>query len=238
MAQRNLTMSAKILIIDDEPDIRTLIKYNLKKEDFLVEEAENGEEGIKKALSWVPDLIILDVMMPVMDGMETCELLRKEEKLNGTLIVFLTARTEDYSQIAGLDAGADDYISKPIKPKLLISKINAILRRQHGHLESDEAAIDANDIVIDRNKYLVYFNNNELSLPRKEFELLALLHDNIENVCTREDILDKIWGSNVIVGDRTIDVHIRKLREKFGDKRIQTVKGIGYKLKYPTKEEK
>ncbi|MFD1551831.1 DNA-binding response regulator [Putridiphycobacter roseus] len=226
-------MHNKILIIDDEPDIRTLIKYNLKKEDFIVEEAENGEEGIKKALSWVPDLIILDVMMPVMDGMETCELLRKEDKLKDSLIVFLTARTEDYSQIAGLDAGADDYISKPIKPKLLISKINAILRRQFGQADNKNDAHLDNDIVIDRNKYLVYFDNKELSLPRKEFELLALLYDNIEHVCTRELILDKIWGTNVVVGDRTIDVHIRKLREKFGDKRIQTVKGIGYKFKLP-----
>lgn len=221
-------MSFKILIVDDEPDIRTLIKYNLAKEGFLVEEAENGKEGIEKALKYLPDLIILDVMMPVMDGMETCELLRTEPSLNQTIITFLTARVEDYSQIAGLDAGADDYINKPIKPKLLVSKVNALLRRKSKVLE---IADQNSDLIIDRHKYLVFLKGEEISLPRKEFELLALLHDNIENVCTREEILEKIWGIDVVVGDRTIDVHIRKLREKIGDERIKTVKGIGYKLK-------
>lgn len=220
-------MPTKILIIDDEPDIRTLIKYNLVKEGFSVEEAENGKEGVKKAISWMPDLIILDVMMPIMDGMEACELLRAEKKLSNTIITFLTARTEDYSEIAGLDSGADDYINKPIKPKLLISKINALLRRK-ADVNSENAL---SDIIIDRNKYLVYHNSQELVLPRKEFELLALLHENIGNVCTREDILINIWGADVIVGDRTIDVHIRKLREKIGDKKIKTIKGIGYKLR-------
>ena len=224
-------MASKILIIDDEPDIRTLIKYNLVKEGHLVEEAENGKKGIEKALAWLPDLIILDVMMPVMDGMETCEFLRAEEKLNDTIIAFLTARTEDYSQIAGLDAGADDYINKPIRPKLLNSKINALLRRKKDSKRVNQNSGELADLIIDRNKYLVYFNNKEIALPRKEFELLALLHDNIDNVCTRENILSKIWGSDVVVGDRTIDVHIRKLREKIGDKKIKTVKGIGYKLK-------
>ena len=224
-------MASKILIIDDEPDIRTLIKYNLVKEGHLVEEAENGKKGIEKALAWLPDLIILDVMMPVMDGMETCEFLRAEEKLNDTIIAFLTARTEDYSQIAGLDAGADDYINKPIRPKLLNSKINALLRRKKDSKRVNKNSGELADLIIDRNKYLVYFKNKEIALPRKEFELLALLHDNIDNVCTRENILSKIWGSDVVVGDRTIDVHIRKLREKIGDKKIKTVKGIGYKLK-------
>lgn len=224
-------MASKILIIDDEPDIRTLIKYNLVKEGHLVEEAENGKKGIEKALAWLPDLIILDVMMPVMDGMETCEFLRAEEKLNDTIIAFLTARTEDYSQIAGLDAGADDYINKPIRPKLLNSKINALLRRKKDSKRVNQNSGELADLIIDRNKYLVYFKNKEIALPRKEFELLALLHDNIDNVCTRENILSKIWGSDVVVGDRTIDVHIRKLREKIGDKKIKTVKGIGYKLK-------
>ena len=224
-------MASKILIIDDEPDIRTLIKYNLVKEGHLVEEAENGKKGIEKALAWLPDLIILDVMMPVMDGMETCEFLRAEEKLNDTIIAFLTARTEDYSQIAGLDAGADDYINKPIRPKLLNSKINALLRRKKDSKRVNQNSGELADLIIDRNKYLVYFKNKEIALPRKEFEFLALLHDNIDNVCTRENILSKIWGSDVVVGDRTIDVHIRKLREKIGDKKIKTVKGIGYKLK-------
>ncbi|MFK8037724.1 MAG: response regulator transcription factor [Crocinitomicaceae bacterium] len=223
-------MAYKILIIDDEPDIRTLVKYNLVKDGFLVEEAENGKLGIEKALSWIPDLIILDVMMPVMDGMETCELLRNEESLSNTIITFLTARTEDYSQIAGLDSGADDYINKPIKPKLLISKIKALLRRKSDPKKS-KSGEGENQLIIDKNKYLVYLNNNEIMLPRKEFELLTLLHDNIDNVCTREDILSKIWGVDVVVGDRTIDVHIRKLREKIGDTRIKTIKGIGYKLK-------
>lgn len=224
-------MAHKILIIDDEPDIRTLIKYNLVKEGFVVEEAENGKVGVEKALKWLPDLIILDVMMPVMDGMETCELLRSKKELSDTLIAFLTARTEDYSEIAGLDSGADDYINKPIKPKVLISKINALLRRKNSQKQTrDKVLVDSN-LIIDRNKYLVYFNNNEINLPRKEFELLALLYDNIDNVCTREDILTKIWGADVVVGDRTIDVHIRKLREKIGDKKIKTIKGIGYKLK-------
>lgn len=221
-------MPYKILIVDDEPDIRTLIKYNLKKEGFLVEEAENGREGLEKAIDWIPDLIILDVMMPIMDGMETCELLRAESTLNQTIITFLTARVEDYSQIAGLDAGADDYINKPIKPKLLISKVNALLRRKSNGVEKKE--LDS-DLIIDRDKYLVFLNDEEISLPRKEFELLALLHDNKDNVCTREDILESIWGVDVIVGDRTIDVHIRKLREKIGNERIKTIKGIGYKLK-------
>jgi len=222
-------MTHKILIIDDELDIRTLIKYNLVKEGFIVEDAENGKVGIEKAFKWIPDLIILDVMMPVMDGIETCEKLRSEPKLNNTLIAFLTARTEDYSQIAGLDSGADDYINKPIKPKLLVSKINALLRRKKN--DKKKSTEVENNLIIDRNKYLVYYKNKEIVLPRKEFELLALLNDNIDNVCTREDILTKIWGADVVVGDRTIDVHIRKLREKIGDKKIKTIKGIGYKLK-------
>jgi len=224
-------MSSKILIIDDEPDIRMLIKYNLVKEGFIVEEAENGQQGVEKALEFIPDLIILDVMMPVMDGMETCELLRKEDILNQTIITFLTARIEDYSQIAGLDAGADDYINKPIKPKLLVSKINALLRRKSSGLSNSKQEEETQDLIIDRNKYLVYLKGNEINLPRKEFELLALLYDNIEHVCTREEIMEKIWGVDVIVGDRTIDVHIRKLREKIGDDKIKTIKGIGYKLK-------
>ena len=224
-------MSYKVLIIDDEPDIRMLIKYNLVKENYIVEEAENGQEGIEKALKFLPDLIILDVMMPVMDGMETCELLKKEDALSDTIITFLTARVEDYSQIAGLDAGADDYINKPIKPKLLVSKINALLRRKTNSVSEDVSNNGDRELIIDRNKYLVYLKGEELNLPRKEFELLALLYDNVDNVCTREEIMEKIWGVDVIVGDRTIDVHIRKLREKIGDDKIKTIKGIGYKLK-------
>jgi len=222
-------MAEKILIIDDESDIRTLIKYNLLKEGFDVMEAENGKEGIEIAGNWLPDLIILDVMMPVMDGMEACEILRADSKLRHTIIAFLTARTEDYSQIAGLDSGADDYISKPIKPKLLVSKINALLRRKKSMLKEDKKSIE-NNLIIDRKKYIVYFKDEEIMLPRKEFELLALLDKNKGDVCTRETILTSIWGADVVVGDRTIDVHIRKLREKIGDEKIKTIKGIGYKL--------
>ncbi|MFK8044034.1 MAG: response regulator transcription factor [Crocinitomicaceae bacterium] len=222
-------MTQKILIIDDESDIRTLIKYNLLKEGFEVQEAENGKIGIETALRWKPDLIILDVMMPVMDGMEACEILRSENKLSNTIIAFLTARTEDYSQIAGLDSGADDYINKPIKPKLLVSKINALLRRKKSVIKEENFSSE-NNLIIDRKKYLVYFKGEEIMLPRKEFELLSLLDKNKGDVCTREIILERIWGADVVVGDRTIDVHIRKLREKIGDEKIKTVKGIGYKL--------
>jgi two-component system alkaline phosphatase synthesis response regulator PhoP len=224
-------MSSKILIIDDEPDIRVLIKYTLEKEGYLVEVAEDGEEGIKKAKANVPDLIILDVMMPGMDGMETCERLREDSLFDSTFICFLTARSEDYSQIAGFESGGDDYISKPVKPKVLASRIAGILRRKTKSNKDIKNSTENNtDLFIDKNKFIILFKGEEVVLPRKEFKLLVLLHDNFENVCTREEILDKIWGSDVVVGDRTIDVHIRKLREKFGSDRITTIKGIGYKM--------
>lgn len=223
-------MSKRILIIDDDLDIRTLIKYTLEKEGYIVDEAENGEVGIEKAKKNVPDVVILDVMMPVMDGMETCQKLRENSLFDSTFICFLTARSEDYSQIAGFDSGADDYIFKPIKPKVLASRISGILRRQRRVVTQVEKNNENADLFIDKNKFVILFNGEEIDLPRKEFKLLALLHDNIENVCTREDILSKIWGSNVVVGERTIDVHIRKLREKFGKDRIKTVKGIGYRM--------
>ncbi len=217
-----------IVIIDDEDDIRDILSYNLVKEGFRVFTAENGTKGIEVCKSESPDLIILDVMMPGMDGVEVCEALRSTPGLEQVLICFLTARNEDYSQIAGLDAGADDYISKPIKPRVLISRINALLRRKESVVAKGAPQAD---LVINREKYTVYKNGEPVHLPKKEFELLALLASRPEIVFERDTILEKVWGTDIIVGDRTIDVHIRKLREKIGDEYIQTVKGIGYKFK-------
>lgn len=226
-------MSNSVLVIDDEQDIRILIKYNLEKEGFVVSLAENGAEGIAMAKKNIPDLILLDVMMPGMDGIETCERLKEIPELSHTMICFLTARGEDYSQIAGFDAGADDYITKPIKPKLLSSRISAILRRQ----STDSGVIDQAGgeqkermIKIDRERYLISKDGEEMFLPRKEFELLALLMSKPGKVFHRDAIMNSVWGTEVIVGDRTIDVHIRKLREKIGETHIVTVKGVGYKF--------
>jgi two-component system alkaline phosphatase synthesis response regulator PhoP len=218
----------KIVIIDDESDIRDILSYNLIKEGYQVHQAENGKMGIEVCKNIKPDLVILDVMMPGMDGVEVCEALRKIPGLENILICFLTARNEDYSQIAGLDAGADDYISKPIKPRVLISRINALIRRKE--LTSNQN-IETSDLVINREKYTVYKTGKAIHLPKKEFELLSLLASRPEIVFEREVILEKVWGTDIVVGDRTIDVHIRKLREKIGDDHIQTVKGIGYKFK-------
>jgi two-component system alkaline phosphatase synthesis response regulator PhoP len=216
-----------ILIIDDEEDIRELLSYNLKKEGFNVMDAENGEKGIQLMKINHPDLVLLDVMMPGMDGVEVCEAIRATPGFEETLICFLTARNEDYSQIAGLDAGADDYVSKPIRPKVLISRINALLRRK-GVLQKE--SINPSDLIINREKYLIEKEGTIIHLPRKEFELLALLASRPDHVFEREVILEKVWGSDIVVGDRTIDVHIRKLREKIGDQYIKTIKGIGYKF--------
>jgi two-component system alkaline phosphatase synthesis response regulator PhoP len=216
----------KIVLIDDEEDIREIVAYNLKKEGFTVFTAENGRTGIELCKSERPDLILLDVMMPGMDGIEVCETLRKTAGLEQVLICFLTARNEDYSQIAGLDAGADDYIPKPIKPRVLVSRINALLRRKETPISAVELE---GTITINREKYTVFKNGNPIHLPKKEFELLALLASRPEIVFERDIILEKVWGTDIIVGDRTIDVHIRKLREKIGDNYIKTVKGIGYK---------
>lgn len=219
----------KILIVDDEPDILEFLTYNLKKENYLVYTSTNGIEALKTAEETKPDLILLDVMMPGMDGIETCEQLRANPQLKNVIIAFLTARNEDYSQIAGFEAGADDYISKPIKPKVLISRIKALLKRaSHGTGVSQEA--DERTIIIDRERYIVIKDGEEISLPRKEFELLNLLASKPGRVFTREEIFDNVWGNDIIVGDRTIDVHVRKLREKLGDQHIQTIKGIGYKF--------
>jgi len=223
-------MSAeKILLVDDDQDILEFIGYNIKKEGFEVATASNGKDAIEVAKKFKPDLIILDVMMPEMDGMETCHQMRNMPMLKDTLIVFLTARGEDYSQIAGFDAGADDYITKPVKPRVLVSKVRAILRRK-GSTQDDQSEIEANGVSIDRERYLMKKDNVEFNLPKKEFELLALLMSKPGKVFTREVILDSVWGGEVVVGDRTIDVHIRKLREKLGDQYIKTVKGVGYKF--------
>jgi two-component system alkaline phosphatase synthesis response regulator PhoP len=217
----------KILLVDDEPDIVDILSYNLEKEGYDVYSANNGRKALEVADDVRPDLILLDVMMPEMDGMETCLELRNNEKLSNTYIAFLTARGEDYSQIAGFDAGADDYISKPVKPRVLVSRIKAMLRRSSHEPKKNE---EVDGIFIDRDKYIVRIKDKELDLPKKEFELLSLLTSQPGKVFTREVILSTIWGEDVIVGDRTIDVHIRKLREKIGDKYIKTVKGVGYKF--------
>ena len=215
----------KIVIIDDEEDIRDILSYNLVKEGFTVFCAPNGQEGIQICKDELPALVILDVMMPGMDGVEVCETLRKTPGLEQVLICFLTARNEDYSQIAGLDAGADDYISKP---RVLVSRINALMRRKE--TAATKPAM-GNELIIDREKYLIYKDGNAIHLPKKEFELLALLASRPDVVFERDYILEKVWGTDIVVGDRTIDVHVRKLREKIGDGHIQTVKGIGYKFK-------
>jgi two-component system alkaline phosphatase synthesis response regulator PhoP len=217
-----------ILIIDDEDDIRDILKYNLEKEGFYIRVASNGEQGLKLIQQSIPDLIILDVMMPGMDGIEVCEAIRNNAEFNKILICLLTARNEDYSQIAGLNAGADDYVAKPIKPKVLVSRINALLRRK-GKIELSTTA-KTSDLVINREKYLIEKNGEVIHLPRKEFELLALLASRPHSVFERDVILESVWGTDIIVGDRTIDVHIRKLREKIGDNYIKTVKGVGYKF--------
>jgi len=219
----------KILLVDDEPDIIDLISYNLEKEGYDIKSADNGRDAIQIAKDFIPDLILLDVMMPEMDGIETCVEMREIETLNSSIIAFLTARGEDYSQIAGFDAGADDYISKPIKPRVLLSRIQALLRRK-GNSQSSGLTAQVGGIVIDKEKYLVLKEGEELNLPKKEFELLALLISKPGRVFTREIILNTVWGNDVVVGDRTIDVHIRKLREKIGSDYIKTVKGVGYKF--------
>ncbi|MEJ5317246.1 MAG: response regulator transcription factor [Tenuifilum sp.] len=222
----------RILIVDDEPDIVEFLSYNLKKEGFQIQTASNGREAIERAIDFRPHLILLDVMMPDMDGIETCEQFRKQPSTSNTLIAFLTARSEDYSQIAGFDAGGDDYITKPIKPKVLISRIKALLKRSGTLIDDAESpdTIPAEGIYIDKERYSVYVNGNELSLPKKEFELLALLYSKPQKVFTRDEIYQAVWGDDIVVGDRTIDVHIRKLREKLGDDYIKTVKGVGYKF--------
>ena len=219
----------KILIVDDDPDIIEILRYNLSLAGYEVKSASNGKEAIKKAKIFIPEIILLDVMMPEMDGIEACRLIREISSLNNSRIIFLSARNEDYTQLSAFDAGADDYISKPVKPKILLKKISSIFKRIHKK-ENKIQLIDLGEIKIDRNKYLVFINKNEIQLPKKEFELFFLLASKPGNVFSRDEIMNKVWGSDVIVGDRTIDVHIRKLREKIGDLYFKTVKGIGYKF--------
>lgn len=225
---------AKILVVDDEPDIVEILKYNLEKEGFEVVSAANGEEGIKVAEKEHPDLIILDIMMPEMDGVEVCRTLRGKKEFENTLVAFLTAREEDYSQIAALEVGGDDYITKPIRPRVLISRIKALFRRSGRNEISDDHVdlIKIADLVINKENVTVERNGESIELAKKEFELLNLLVSKPGKVFTREEIFNKVWGSDVIVGNRTIDVHIRKLREKIGDNYIKTIKGIGYKFEF------
>ena len=220
----------KILLVDDEPDILEIVGYNLSNERYQISTAKNGQEAVSKAKKEQPHLIIMDVMMPEMDGIEACEQIRKIPELSETVITFLTARGEDYSQVAGFDAGADDYITKPIKPKVLVSKVKALLRRFKEEENGLGSIVKVGEIIINRDEYKIIQEGEEIILPRKEFELLSLLASRPGKVFKREEILDKVWGNEVIVGGRTIDVHIRKLREKIGDDHFKTVKGVGYKF--------
>ncbi len=228
------TDNYKILLVDDEPDIIEFVSYNLKKEGYHVLTSQNGNQAIEIAKKELPHLIILDVMMPEMDGIETCEEIKRIPSLKSTMIAFLTARGEDYSQIAGFEAGADDYIAKPIKPKVLISRIKALLKRYQPDgakvEKSTSNMIEIGDLVIDREKYIIINKGEELVLPKKEFELLMLLASKPDKVFTRDEIYNSVWGDSIIVGDRTIDVHIRKVREKIGQNHIKTIKGVGYKF--------
>ena len=224
----------KILLVDDEPDIIEIIKFNLEKKGYHVFTASDGLEAIKIAEKIIPHLIIMDVMMPNMDGIEACEQLRKDSKFSNTIIMFLSARGEDFSYVAAFEAGADDYVTKPIKPKVLVSKVKALLRRFEGE-DQNENILDFGGLIIDKDEYKIIVQENEIFLPRKEFELIYLLASKKNKVCKREEIMETIWGSDVVVGDRTIDVHIRKLREKIGNNYVKTIKGIGYKFTLPKK---
>ena len=219
-----------ILCVDDEPDILEILNYNLSNEGYNVLTANDGLSAISKAKEIIPNLIIMDIMMPNMDGIEACEKLRADQKFNDTIIMFLTARGEDYSHVAAYEAGADDYVTKPVKPKVLVSKVKGLLRRLKKVIDNDINEIEFENIKIDREKYKVYISDKTLNLPRKEFELLYLLASKPDKVFKRDKIMEMVWGGEVIVGDRTIDVHIRKLREKIGDKYFKTVKGVGYKF--------
>jgi len=223
----------KILLVDDEKDILEFLSYNLRNEGFQIFTASNGKEAVRMTREIKPDLLLMDVMMPVMDGIDACREIRATESYDNTLVAFLSARGEDFSQIAGFEAGGDDYITKPIKPKVLVSRVKALLKRRRKKVEEGDSAsvnkIISGELVVDKERYLVVKKGKDIRLPKKEFEMLSLLVSKPEKVFTREEIFDRVWGDNIVVGDRTIDVHIRKLREKLGDKYIQTVKGIGYK---------
>tara|TARA_B100000212_G_C27375853_1_gene534662 strand:- start:1080 stop:1763 length:684 start_codon:yes stop_codon:yes gene_type:complete len=222
--------SIKILVVDDDPDIVEILKYNLKNSGYSVKSAGNGVEAIKKAKKFIPDIILMDVMMPEMSGIEACEEIKNIDQLSQAIIIFLSARSEDYTQISAYDAGADDYISKPVKPKILLKKISNIAKKISSEKNAPKT-IDLGSIKINKEEYVVIKDKKEILLPRKEFELLFLLATKPEKVFTREEIMNKVWGTQVVVGDRTIDVHVRKLREKIGEKHIKTLKGVGYKFK-------
>jgi len=222
--------SIKVLVVDDDPDIVEILKYNLKNSGYSVKSAGNGLEAIKKAKKFIPDIILMDVMMPEMSGIEACEEIKNIDQLSQAIIIFLSARSEDYTQISAYDAGADDYISKPVKPKILLKKISNIAKKINSEKNAPNI-IDLGSIKINKEEYVVIKDKKEILLPRKEFELLFLLATKPEKVFTREEIMNKVWGTQVIVGDRTIDVHVRKLREKIGEKHIKTLKGVGYKFK-------
>ena len=222
--------SIKVLVVDDDPDIVEILKYNLKNSGYSVKSAGNGVEAIKKAKKFIPDIILMDVMMPEMSGIEACEEIKNIDQLSQAIIIFLSARSEDYTQISAYDAGADDYISKPVKPKILLKKISNIAKKISFE-KNVPKTIDLGSIKINKEEYVVIKDKKEILLPRKEFELLFLLATKPEKVFTREEIMNKVWGTQVIVGDRTIDVHVRKLREKIGEKHIKTLKGVGYKFK-------
>ncbi|MTB52595.1 response regulator transcription factor [Lewinella sp. W8] len=224
--------SAKILLVDDEPDILEILEYNLRREGYEVATADNGEEGLRRAEEMRPDLIILDIMMPIMDGVEVCRQLRARKEFDNTVITFLTAREEDYSQIAALDTGGDDYITKPIRPRVLLSRVKALLRRGERKEQEEVTSIAIGDIVIDLEQIVVLRGEERIELAKKEFDLLKLLASKPGKVFSRDEIFNKVWGTDVIVGNRTIDVHIRKLREKLGDHYIKTIKGIGYKFEF------
>ena len=220
----------KILVVDDDLDIIEILKYNLNKSGYLVKSAKNGIEAIKRAKKFMPNIILMDVMMPEMSGIEACSEIKQIDELSETMIIFLSARSEDYTQISAYDAGADDYISKPIKPKILLKKILNIAKKIKSN-KNMPIVLDLGSIKINKEEYLVTQNKNEIMLPRKEFELLFLLASKPEKVFTRDEIMNKVWGTQIVVGDRTIDVHVRKLREKLGEKHIKTLKGVGYKFK-------
>ena len=222
--------SIKILVVDDDPDIVEILKYNLKNSGYSVKSAGNGVEAIKKAKKFIPDIILMDVMMPEMSGIEACEEIKNIDQLSEAIIIFLSARSEDYTQISAYDAGADDYISKPVKPKILLKKISNIAKKISSEKNAPKT-IDLGSIKINKEEYVVIKDKKEILLPRKEFELLFLLASKPERVFKREEIMNHVWGTQVVVGDRTIDVHIRKLRQKFGNNLINTIKGIGYQLK-------
>lgn len=225
----------KILLVDDEPDILEIIRFNLDKEGYQIKTASNGIKAIEVAEKFLPNLIILDVMMPDLDGIETCKRLRQDNRFQETIIMFLTARGEDYSHVAAFDAGADDYVTKPVKPKVLVSKIKGLLRRFKEKDTSTTSQLEFKNLTIDKEAYKVIVKGKDLTMPRKEFELLYLLASKPGKVFKREKIMDKVWGSDVVVGDRTIDVHIRKLREKIGENFFKTIKGVGYKFIPPEK---